>query len=103
MTEVEPISSEEARARLQAAVVEHLGEDWDDEQEGWTVVSRHDYMMRLTKGRRNVDFYVDLLGEVSIEEKAINPGQDAGRMLAYIMIGGSCLLALIIARIAGYL
>lgn len=103
MGDIEPITAEEARARLHAAVVAQLGDDWDDEQEGWTVVSRHDYMIRLTKGRRNIDFYVDLLGEITIEEKEINPGQDAGRTLAYIVIGGSCLLALIIARIAGYL
>jgi hypothetical protein len=100
--EIEPISAEEARAILTAAIRERLGEDWEDEDDGWTRITGHDYMARLNKGRTNLDFYVDLLGEVTVEEREINPGQDMGRMLAWMSLLGSLLLALLIAHLSGY-
>ncbi|PJF23380.1 MAG: hypothetical protein CUN56_01245 [Phototrophicales bacterium] len=100
---VEPIPPEEARAILDAAIRERLGDDWDDEHTGWTLISGHDYMARLNKGRVNIDFYVDLLGNVRVEEKPITPGQDQGRVTAWLILGGSMVLALIIARLAGFL
>ena len=99
----EPITGEAARAILEAAIRERLGDDWDDEHAGWTLVSGHDYLARLNKGRVNIDFYVDLLGNVKIEEKPITPGQDQGRATAWLILGGSIVAALIIARIAGFL
>ncbi len=101
--EVETISAEEARALLTAAIRERLGQDWDDEQDGWVKVTGHDYMVRLTKGRKNVDFYVDLLGNVTIEEKEINSAQDGGRLIAWMLLLASVLIALAMARLAGYL
>lgn len=101
--DVEPISPQEARAILDAAIAARLGDNWDDEQEGWTLVSGHDYMARLARGRRSVDFYVDLLGNVIIQENDDNPVQGGGRLLALALLGGSALLALVLARIAGYL
>lgn len=101
--EIEPIPPEQARAIRDAAIVERLGKNWDDEQEGWTLVSGHDYMARLAKGRRSVDFYVDLLGNVTVEERSDNIVQGGGRTLAWALLGGSALLAIILARIAGYL
>ncbi|MBC7869383.1 MAG: hypothetical protein H7Y09_00980 [Chitinophagaceae bacterium] len=101
--EVETISADEARALLSAAIRERLGQDWDDEQDGWAKVTGHDYMVRLTKGRKNVDFYVDLLGNVTIEEKEINSAQDAGRLVAWMLLLASVLIALAMARLAGYL
>jgi hypothetical protein len=77
--EIEPIPAEQARVLLEQAIRERLGDDWKDDDSGWTKVTGHDYMARLTKGRVNVDFYVDLLGNVTVETSEINPAQDSGR------------------------
>ncbi len=100
---VEPIEPQEAERILQQAIREHLGDDWDDEETGWRLVSSHAYMARLTRGRRNIDFYVDLLGEVTVEEKEISPAQETGRLFAWMLLLGSLLVALVLARIAGLL
>ena len=102
-SEIEPIPSDKARRILEAAVRERLGDNWDDEQEGWVVVSGHDYMMRLTRGRTNIDFYVDLLGKVTVEEKETAAAEGAGRLVAWIVLLASLFIAMLIARIAGYL
>lgn len=99
--EIEPIPPEQARAILEQAIRERLGEYWDDEEEGWFVVARHDYMARLTRGSRNIDFYVDLLGQVTVEEKPLGPEQASGRLVAWMLLGLSLVIALLIARIAG--
>jgi hypothetical protein len=100
--EIEPIPADEARAILQAAIRERLGDNWEDD-DGWTLVTSSDYMARLTKGRTNLDFYVDLLGDVTIEEKALNPVQTEGRMLAWMLLILSVVIAFLIARIVGFL
>lgn len=100
--EIDPIPPEEAHDILHNAIRERLGEDWNDEIRGWTIITGHNYMMRLTKGRKNIDFYVDLLGNVTIEEGEVNPAQTAGRLMAWMFLLGSLLLAMLIARIAGY-
>lgn len=99
--EPESISEAEARDRRDAAIVAHLGPDW--QTEGWTLVDGHNYMARLNKGRTNLDFYVDLLGEVEVVESEINPAQESGKLLALTFLIGSVLTAIILARIAGYL
>ena len=99
---VEPITSQQARAVLNAAIRERLGDDWETDPDGWTRVDSGDFYARLNKGRRNLDFYVDLLGEVRVEDSDINPAQEYGRLLALFFLSGSILLALIIAHVAGY-
>ncbi len=99
--DIEPISGEEARAILNAAIRDRLGEHWNDEERGWRLVSGHDYMARLTRGRRNIDFMVDLLGNVTVEEKAIGAAQIQGRINAWLLLGASLFLALLIAYLAG--
>lgn len=101
--EIEPISADAAHALLYAAIRERLGEHWNDEESGWRIVSGHDYMARLTRGNRNVDFMVDLLGNVTIEEKAIGPAQIQGRLNAWLLLGASLLLALLLAYLSGFL
>jgi len=97
--DVEPISPREARAILDAAIAARLGPEW--EYDGWVVADRGDYNARLSQGKLNVDFYVDLLGEVTVTETDINPAQEYGRLLASSFIIGSVLIAIILARIAG--
>lgn len=79
-----PISGDDARQRLQAAIVERLGTAWDDPETGWAVISRHDFMARLTNGKRVIDFYVDLLGDVRVEEKPPST-EDRGRIIAALL------------------
>ncbi len=101
--EIEPIPAEQARAILDAAMSEKLGADWQDEDSGWLLVTGHDYMARVTRGRVNVDFYVDLLGNVTIEQKEINLAQSSGRMLAWTLLLLSLGIAYLLARIVGWL
>lgn len=95
------ISPEQARALLETAIEQRLGAGWQDEENGWAVVTSHDYMARLNKGRTNLDFYVDLTGSVTVEEKEINPGQDTGRLFAWLMLLLSLGIAFLLARVAG--
>lgn len=97
------IPPEAARAILEAAIRERLGDDWQDEEDGWVRVTGHDYMARLTRGRTNLDFYVDLLGNVTVEEKPISPGQDTGRLFAWMILLLVLVIVLLLARIAGFL
>jgi hypothetical protein len=101
MTEIEPISAEQARAILDNAITQRLGAQWEDE--GWVLISGNDFMARLTRGRTNIDFYVDLLGAIKVEEKEINASQDYGRQVAWIFLIASIIIALLLARTAGYL
>lgn len=100
---IEPIPPEQAREILERAMRAKLGDDWRDESSGWQLVTGHDYMARVTRGRINVDFYVDLLGEVSISESQINPAQDSGRTLAWMLLILSLGIAFLLARIVGWL
>ncbi len=101
--EIEPIPPEQAREILERAMTARLGAEWRDEDSGWQLVTGHDYMARVTRGRINVDFYVDLLGEVSVTEGEINSAQDSGRMLAWMFLGLSLAIAFLLARIVGWL
>ena len=94
--EIEPVSPEAARAALEAAIAPYLAE-------GWTVLVEHDFMARLTQGKHNLDFHVDLLGEVRIEEGDLSPVQDAGRLVAWLLLLVTFLLAITIASALGWL
>ncbi|MCU0498621.1 MAG: hypothetical protein MUF87_14820 [Anaerolineae bacterium] len=98
---VEPISPTEAQRILYEAIRQKLGPKWDDEETGWAIISEHHYMARLTKGRQNIDFYVDLLGQVTIEEKEISPAQDSGRVFAFLFLIGAIFVALLISWLTG--
>ncbi len=93
--EVDPISPEEARRRLETALEPYLAE-------GWAVVAEHDYMARLTLGGRNLDFYVDLLGNVEMEEKSLSIGQSSGQLVAWLLLLVTFLVVLAIASALGW-
>ena len=101
--EIQPISGNEARLILEQAIRERLGENWDAEDRGWAVVASHDFMARLNKGRINVDFYVDLLGNVTVEEKQVSPGQDTGRLFAWMFMLVMLGIVFLLAKIFGLL
>lgn len=92
------ITPQQARQALEDAIRRHLGDDWQDR---WEIISGHDFMCRLTNGDHTIDFYVDLLGKVTIEEKGRDVMHNAGRIAAWMVLGVSLLLAYTIARIAG--
>jgi hypothetical protein len=102
-TDVDPIPPEQARAILDRAMRERLGDDWQDEDSGWLLVTGHDYMARVNRGRVNVDFYVDLLGNVSVTEGEINPAQDSGRLIAWMLLLVSLGIAFLLARAIGWM
>ncbi|MGQ9888922.1 MAG: hypothetical protein ACUVSX_10605 [Aggregatilineales bacterium] len=101
--DIKPIAPEKAQQILEAAIRERLGDNWQDEDSGWAVITSHAYMARLNRGRTNVDFYVDLLGNVTVETKEINPAQDSGRLVAWLLLLLSLAIAFLLARIAGLL
>jgi hypothetical protein len=98
--DIEPISPAQARAILYAAIRERLGDQWDDPERGWIMVTGHDYMARLNRGSKNLDFYVDLLGKVMVEESELSGAQGVGRMMVWMLLGLSLAIALLIVRIA---
>jgi len=97
--ELDPIAPKEAQQRLEQAIAERLGDDWDSEDSGWLVVDRTTYQARLTKGKVNLDFYVDLIGDVNIEEKQTTLVQESGRWIAWLLLGLSFAIAILIAQI----
>jgi hypothetical protein len=99
-TELDPIPPEQARARLEAAIRARLGENWDDPDSGWVRVTGHDYMARLTRGRINLDFYVDLLGNVTVEQSGLSEAQTTGRLIVWVLLALSVVIALLIVQIA---
>ncbi len=103
MSQIEPIPPEQARLILERAIRERCGDDWRDEDSGWVYVTGHDYMARLSKGRVNVDFYVDLLGNVSVEERAVNPAQESASTVIIVLLLLSVGIAYILARVVGWL
>ena len=99
---IEPIAPEQARAILEKAMSERLGDGWRDEDSGWQLVTGDDFMARVTRGSKNVDFYVDLLGSVTVEEKEISPAQASGRMIAWVLLLVSLGVAYLVARAVGW-
>ncbi len=96
--EIEPIAPEDARAALETAIVERLGENWRSQ---WILIHDGDYLMRLHQGVINLDFAADLLGNVTIEERPANPVQLSGRLVAWLVLGAFLFVALAIASLAG--
>ncbi len=85
--EVEPIDPEAAAALLDGAIRPYL-------DEGWHILDRSAYAVRLTRGMRNLDVRVDLLGQVEQQESGLTPLQDSGRLMAWVLL-------LIIAALTG--
>ncbi|MBE2184401.1 MAG: hypothetical protein IAE89_13305 [Anaerolineae bacterium] len=99
----EPIEPEQARAILDQAMNERLGEDWQDEYSGWLLVTANDFMARVTKRGKNVDFLVDLLGNVTVEEKDLSDTQSSGRLIVIMLFFLAIGIAYLFARAVGWL
>lgn len=92
---VEIITPEEARQHLEAAMAPYI-------EDGWEVLVEHDYMASLNKGRRNLDIHVDLLGEVSMEEKGMSASQHKDLLILIVLIIGGTLVTIALASALGY-
>ncbi len=97
--EPEPIPPAQAREILEAAIRARLGDEWDDPETGWIRLTGHDYMARLARGRVVLDFYVDLLGSVTVEKSTQNTPGDNVRLVMLILIALSLVIAFMIVRI----
>lgn len=94
--EIEPISPEDAAVILQEALAPYLADEW-------RVIDKSAYAARLTRGMRNLDVRVDLLGEVSVEESNLTPLQESGRLIAWVVLLAMLLVALALATALGVL
>ncbi len=94
--EIEPISPQDAEAILKQAVEPYLAE-------GWRVIDRSAYLVRLTRGKRNLDLRIDLLGKVEKQEMDLTPLQDSGRLMAWMLLLTALLVALALSAALGIL
>jgi len=94
--EIEPISPQDAEAILKQAVEPYLAE-------GWRVIDRSAYLARLTRGKRNLDLRIDLLGKVEKQEMDLTPLQDSGRLMAWMLQLTALLVALALSAALGIL
>ncbi len=92
--EIEPVGPEDASAIMAKALDQYTAE-------GWQVLSKSAYDARLIRGTRNMDLHIDLLGQVEARESGFTPLQDSGRMMAWMLLLVSLLLALTIASVLG--
>jgi hypothetical protein len=94
--EVEPVSAEEVAQIIEEAIAPYLADEW-------RVIDRGVSSVRLTRGMRNLDIYVDLLGQVERRETGLTPLQETGRLTAWVLLLASLLVALALAAALGIL
>jgi len=92
--EIEPISPEAASKILQTALEPYIAD-------GWQLLDQSAYAARLTRGMRNLDIRVDLLGQVEAHESGLTPLQNSGRLTAWVLLLASLLVALALASALG--
>jgi hypothetical protein len=92
--EIEPISPQDAQVILQKALEPYLAE-------GWLVLDHSPYIARLTRGARNLDIRVDLLGQVEKKETGLTPLQESGRLTAWVLLLTALLVALALMAALG--
>ena len=94
--EIEPLDPAEAERILEEAIAPYLADEW-------IVLHRSPYAVRLTRGLRNMDVRVDLLGQVETEETGLTPLQESGRLTAWVVMLAMLLVALALATALGIL
>ena len=96
LPEVEPISPQEAEVVLKQALETYLAD-------GWRVLDHSAYTARLTRGARNLDIQIDLLGKVETRESGLTPLQDSGRLMAWVLLLAALLVVLALSATLGIL
>lgn len=94
--EIEPIAPAKAAAILEGVLAPYLAD-------GWHVLHRDAYSARLTRGDRNLDLRVDLLGHIEQQESALTPLQDSGRWIAWVVLLAMLLVVMALASALGIL
>jgi hypothetical protein len=94
--EVEPINPAEAEKILAEALTPYLADEW-------RLLDRGPYAARLTRGVRNLDIRIDLLGQVVTEESGLTPLQESGRLIAWVLLLAALLIALAFSAALGIL
>lgn len=92
--EIEPLSPEDAVVILEQVLDPYLADDWH-------TLHRDAYSARITKGTRNLDIRVDLLGQVETQESGLTPLQESGRLTAWVLLWAMLLVALALASALG--
>ncbi|MCZ2099010.1 MAG: hypothetical protein AAGU78_07095 [Chloroflexota bacterium] len=92
--EIEPVSPRDAALILGQALEPYLAD-------GWRVLDRDAYAARLTRGDRNLEVRVDLLGQVEAQETGLSALQDSGRLVAWVLLITALLLALAVTSALG--
>ncbi|KAB2904023.1 MAG: hypothetical protein KJ064_14960 [Anaerolineae bacterium] len=94
MMEIEPISPEQA-----AAIIEPKLEDL--QAQGWKIISATDYAARLTRDKMNLDVWVDLLGQIEMQEKPLTLMQESGQIIAVVLLIMIVLFVLVLLSVLG--
>jgi hypothetical protein len=94
--EIEPVGIDEAEKIMEDTLQPYLAEDW-------RIIDRGPYAARLTRGVRNLDIRVDLLGQVEAEESGLTPLQDSGRLMAWMVLLAALLVVLALSAALGIL
>jgi hypothetical protein len=92
--EIEPVGIAEAEAILEEALQPYLDAEW-------RIIDRGPYAARLTRGVRNLDLRVDLLGKIETEESGLTPLQDSGRLIAWTLLLAALLIVLALSAALG--
>jgi hypothetical protein len=92
--EIEPISPEKSEVLLKKAMEPYLADEWH-------VLYQDAYLARLTRGMRNLDVRVDLLGDIEITESELNPLQDSGRLMAWVVLIAMLLVVMALTSALG--
>ena len=73
-------------------------------EEGWRIVSKPLYGVRLEKEREILDLRVDLLGNIERDTKlSLFTGAETGRLVAWVLLLASLLVTLVLASQLGLL
>jgi hypothetical protein len=96
--EIEPVAPAQQRAAIETAITARLGQNW---QRDWLIVHNASDLVRLNRGKTNLDFQADLLGQVAVIEREANPVQISGYLVAWMVLGASLFVALAIASLTG--
>ncbi len=94
--EIEPVGIADAEKIMEDALQPYLAEDW-------RIIDRGPYAARLTRGMRNLDIRIDLLGQVETEESGLTPLQDSGRLMAWMVLLAALLVVLALSAALGIL
>lgn len=95
--DIEIVTPEQAETILRPEVEQLM-------EEGWRIVSKPLYGVRLEKEREILDLRVDLLGNIERETKlSLFTAADTGRLIAWVLLLASLLVTLALASELGLL